>query len=353
MKKTTAKSLTTLILLLIASALTASLIVAALINRAAETPSHLWLRLKTATAQKIIPPEALPDRPQNALALPPGGTGTDNQSEPVFSFSRPQELSRLVEIKESPYWSILNEGQLANTESWQTIFVQNKSKLEYTIIPQSSRDWELIQERRKVKIRFRSEVDVMKDILSRKKRGKYAIQLFSLSEDEIPKVMSLLRLLMNDGHYTYLYRSSVKFEGKYWYRLRVGFFKNVEESMEIGNEIAQKYKNSGLFPKKHWTVFPSSRELSREIIDLQQPITKSWIIELPLYRSKEDAIRELILFSLNTNFAYISQKRGLENDSIQYRIRVGFFEADTQAKKKLRQLAKKHKIFRRASVLRL
>ena len=81
------------------------------------------------------------------------------------------------------------------TENWQTILIQNHHKLDYTIIPEYARDWEWIQDGRKIKVQFHTEVDAMKDILSRKKLGKFAVQMMSLPVTEFPKALELLQLL--------------------------------------------------------------------------------------------------------------------------------------------------------------
>ena len=143
-----------------------------------------------------------------------------------------------------------------------------------------ARDWEWIQDR-KIKVQFHTEVDAMKDILSRKKLGKFAVQMTSLPVTDFPKALELVQLLVQDGHYAYIHRTEDKFEGMVWYRVRIGFFQGAEEAQLVGQKCLRNILKavSLLEITGRW---PTSRELSRNLIDLQQPITKPWTIELPI-----------------------------------------------------------------------
>ena len=182
----------------------------------------------------------------------------------------------------------------------------------------------------------------VKDILARKKRGKFSIQLISIEQEQFSHAVSLLKRLIHDGYYAYLQRTETKFEEKYWYRVRVGFFKNLEDARMTGREIIEKYKKEKLFPSKSWPVQPGPLELSRPMIDLRQPLNKSWVIQLPLYKNQSDALKDLADISTETDFSYISQKLdSASSEELLFRIRIGFFETKRDAQRKIYVLKKK------------
>ena len=77
--------------------------------------------------------------------------------------------------------------------------------------------------------------------------------------------------------------------------------------LECWKEIVEKYKEEGVFTSKPWPVQPGPQELSRPVIDLRQPLNKSWVIQLPLYKNQSDALKDLAEISIETEFSYISQ----------------------------------------------
>ena len=186
----------------------------------------------------------------------PGAVGTADISEDT-------EYSHLVET-ESPFWNVYPVSSPGvSAENWHTILVQNRLKIDYTITPLAQRDWHLVRSNKAIRVQFRSELLAVKDILARKKRGKYSIQLISIEYARFPLAVSLLSRLLNDGYYAYLHRTDAKFEGKYWYRVRVGFFKNLEDARTIGKKISEKYQGEDYFSTKFWPVQPGPQELSR------------------------------------------------------------------------------------------
>ena len=109
-----------------------------------------------------------------------------------------------------------------------------------------------------------------------------------------------------------------------------------------GKEIIEKYKEEELFPSKSWPVQPGPQELSRPVIDLRQPLNKSWVIQLPLYKNQSDALKDLADISTETDFSYISQKLASpSSDKLSFRIRIGFFETKRDAQRKIYVLKKK------------
>ena len=121
---------------------------------------------------------------------------------------------------------------------------------------------------------------------------------------------------------------------------------NLEDAQMTGSKIIEKYQEEGLFPSKYWPVQPGPQELSSPMIALRQPLNKSWVIQLPLYKNQSDALKDLADISTETDFSYISQKLdSASSEELLFRIRIGFFETKRDAqiniyvlKKKLPQL---------------
>ena len=277
----------------------------------------------------------------------PGALGTANISEDT-------EFSHLVET-ESPFWNIFPiSSHGVSAKNWHTILIQNRSKIDYTITPLAPRDWHLVRNNNSIRIQFRSELSPVKDILARKKRGKFSLQIVSLEQEKFPIAISLLSRLLNDGHYAYIQRTESKFEGKIWYRVRVGFFKNLEDARSTGKKIFNKYRSDEYFSSKFWPVRPGSQELSRPLIDLSQPLNKPWIIQLPYYKSQTAALEDMAELNQETDFSYVSQK--LESESsgkLNFRIRIGFFETKKEARRRIYFLKKKLPRFKIMKSIRL
>ncbi len=262
------------------------------------------------------------------------------------------EYAALVETSDQ-LWTPVDITKPADAQSnWQTIIVQNKYKLDYTIIPENTNTWNIIQDEKKLKIQFQGEVDDRKDILSRKKQGKYAVQVMSVEPERFERAVSLVRALVNGGYYAYLHRTDEKFDNKYWYRVRVGFFKTADEARSIGEEIYFRYRDQRNLPKNYWAVLPSPQELNRELIDLRTRQNKPWFLELPEYGSREKAIADLPLVAEVSNFAYLAYQR-TEAKTIRYRLRLGFFETKLEAQKHLKTLGKIRKDFKKAEIIKL
>ena len=277
----------------------------------------------------------------------PGAVGTADISEDT-------EFSHLVETTK-PYWEVfpINSSGVS-ADNWHTILVQNRFKIDYTITPLSKRDWHLVRINNSIRVQFRSEKEGVKDILSRKKRGKFSIQLISIDGDRFPLAVSLMSRLLHDGYYAYLYRTDAEFNGKFWYRIRVGFFKNLEDARSTGEKMLEKYQNEELFSAKYWPVQPGPQELSRPVIDLRQPLNKPWVIELPLYKAQSKALQDLTLLNAETDFSYISQKlKSASTGKLVFRIRIGFFETKKEASGMIYRLKKKFPQFKRMKRIRL
>ena len=277
----------------------------------------------------------------------PGAVGTADISEDT-------EFSHLVEIPK-PYWEVFPiSSSGVSADNWHTILVQNRFKIDHTITPLSKRDWHLVRINNSIRVQFHSEMEAVKDILSRKKRGKFSIQLISIEDDRFPLAVSLMSRLLHDGHYAYLHRTDAEFDGKFWYRIRVGFFKNLEDARSTGEKILEKHQYDELFSAKYWPVQPGPQELSGPVIDLRQPLNKPWVIELPLYKAQSKALQDLAVLNTETDFSYISQKlKSASTGKLVFRIRIGFFETKKEAAGMIYRLKKKFPQFKRMKRIRL
>ena len=156
------------------------------------------------------------------------------------------------------------------------------------------------------------------------------------------------------SNYAYLQRTDVRFEGKFWYRVRVGFFKNLEDARTAGDEIFKKYQGYNYFSTKYWPVQPGLQELSRPVIDLRQPLNKPWVVQLPLYANQADALKDMGELNTETGFSYISQKlKSSSSGKLEFRIRIGFFETKREAGGMIYKLKKKFPQFKRMKRVRL
>ena len=281
----------------------------------------------------------------------------EHQGDPAELVPAPPELkSRLVEIGEEPYWSVVAAEDAQVTENrWHTVLVQNRTKFDSTQWVEASRDWLLVEQDERLKVQFHSEVDAMRDILSRKNRGKYAVQMVSLPEREFAKAVALMRRLQREGHYAYLHRTENVYKGTHWFRGRVGFFKNPDEARLQGQEILEHFRAESIFPENFWPVRPSPQELSKELLDLRKPLNKPWVLTLPTYSESEldAAFKDLAALSGKVDASYLSARLDPESGTPQYRLRIGFYEKQGEAAAMLRRLRKDNPVLSEASVAKL
>ena len=234
-----------------------------------------------------------------------------------------------------------------------TLSVQNHLKINFPLTPEKSRDWEWALSGDKIRIQFRSELDARKDILSRKKQGKYSLQLGSFESEEFVTAVNWARLLTEEGYYTYLQRTEETYNKKYRFRVRIGFFKNTEDALEEGLTVQKSLAEILDFPKKFWPVIPDSREMSRELVNLKQPRNKPWVIELPSYLEQLKAFEDMSQFAPLNDFSFLSRKIDGKSLEPKYRLRLGFYETSKEAQLKKNKISRRWKVFKKARILRL
>ena len=254
-----------------------------------------------------------------------------------------REQSFIMEEGDS-LWKIAQKKEiLGDPRKWQTILIQNREKINYTIFSEETGKWKVMVDAGR-RLVFKP-VDTAKSTASfdRTRKKRYAVQLMSLNLNQLEKAVDIVKLLIKDGYHAYLYRTREKIKvpnsskTQYFYRIRVGFYETEKEALDVGEEIIHQHENKKIFPPDYWAVLPSYSELNGELIDFGIQRNKPWIIQLAVQDTREKAIDDLKKITALVDFAYISQKQKEEGQFL-YRIRVGFFETQKEAQKVLTQI---------------
>ena len=266
----------------------------------------------------------------------PPETAPAEQTVSAKELVKTLEHAALVETS-NELWNIVTASNKENEGSqWQTILILNNHKWDYTILPIDSGQWKIVKTENKLRVHLTGDMEEEQDGVSRQHKGKYAMQMLSVEQKYFARALKVVQDLVHDGYYAYLHRTREKFEDKHWFRVRVGFFESVEEAQAMGQEIYFRYRDVIVLPNNYWAVLPSPRELNDELVDFQAQQNKPWLLELPLYDSRENAIKDLPDLTNIADFAYLAYK--LEAGKIQYRMRIGFFETQDEANQLLQQL---------------
>lgn len=221
-------------------------------------------------------------------------------------------------------WAIAKQGDLVATPwEWRTILVQNKDKISYAFISEEDGAWKvMVEDGKELKVRPPSTT------AQGAAEKQYAVQVLTVSENRLQYATTVVKILLADGQYAYLYRRD--FGGKSWYRIRAGFFPTQEQARQAGEAILAKYADQKLF-KEFWVTLPSHRELRGELIDFGAQQVKPWVVQLPDRDSHAKALEDLRQLSPESEFVYISQRRDKDSGKFIYRTRVGFFTDEQTA----------------------
>ena len=252
----------------------------------------------------------------------------------------PGERSYRVQEGEN-LWHIAKKGVLVEDPwEWRTILVQNKDKIDYAFVSEESGEWKvLVESGEELRVKARPPAPAEGAV-----KKKYAIQLMTVPAKQMRRALDMVKNLLADGFYGYVYR--IEDQGKVAYRVRVGFYDTDKQADEIAREILAKYQSKPDYPKQYWVMVPSDRELRGELLDFGAQRAKPWVIELPMRGTQSEALEELKAASGVADFVYIAQGRGNNMSRWVYRTRIGFFQTKeeaeavmTQHKDKLPQLA--------------
>ncbi|MDH4248493.1 MAG: SPOR domain-containing protein, partial [Deltaproteobacteria bacterium] len=169
--------------------------------------------------------------------------------------------SHVVKPGES-LWSIAQKGDLVSSPwDWGVIMAQNLDKIDYAFISDEDPKWQVV-------LIPGNELSVSKNTTFEpevSKNRKYTVQMVSLPDGGFDRGVFLVRTLMKDGYYAYLYRTDLGKRAVY--RLRSGFYDSEEEARAMGQRIREKYKDKEWFTDEPWVSIPESDELLGTLLD--------------------------------------------------------------------------------------
>ena len=246
------------------------------------------------------------------------------------------EHSYIVEEGDN-LWKIAKKHEVLNDPwKWKAILIQNRDKINYTIVSEETGRWKVIVDPGKRLIIKPQEKEKSGISFNKTRKKRYALQLMSLNLDQLETAVDIVKFLIKDGYYAYLYRTREKISNpstgtlQFFYRIRIGFFETKAEVRNIGEEILERYMERRIFSDDFWPVLPSYQELSGELIDFGIQRTKPWIIQFSHRDNRTDAIGDFSALTSLVEFSYISQKKSREG-GYQYRVRAGFYETQKEA----------------------
>lgn len=224
-------------------------------------------------------------------------------------------------------WAIARKGELVdNPWEWRSIVVQNRDKIDYTFVSEETGEWKVMLEKgQTLEVTPPPPPDPTVPV-----KKKYALQLMSAPESNLNGALKIVKMLLADKYYAYLYR--IEIDGTQYYRIRVGFFETKFEAEQAGEKIHERYGERNIFPDRFMVFLPSFREMRGERLDFGVQKNKPWVIEFPQRATHEKALEDLKKISSGTDFAYIAQKKDKITGLFLYRTRVGFFPTADEAK---------------------
>jgi hypothetical protein len=231
--------------------------------------------------------------------------------------------------KDENLWAIARRGELVDSPwGWPAIVRQNREKISYSTYSTVERDpgvWTVF-------VNTGRELTVTSAPPGEPKEvpKKLALQLLSAPERNLSRAMDIVKMLLRDGYYAYLYLIDVN--GVNYYRVRVGFYETPEQAKAAGQEIHARYAEKKVFPENYIVFLPSFREMRGERLDFGVQRSHPWVIEFPQRENREQAMADLKAVAPANEFAYLAEQRDETSGSVVFRTRVGFFRTEEQAK---------------------
>ena len=239
-----------------------------------------------------------------------------------------EENSYIIE-REKNIWAVATSDSIG-FPNWKTILIKNRKKIDYTINPLTQTgEWEVLVNPGN-KLILKQIKPKRKGIFSSQRSRSFALQLLSIKEESLEEALAIVKMLIQDGYYAYLYQTENKIplsekDHQYFYRVRVGYFENEHEVSKMGKEIVDRYSDKKIFNNNYWMAFLEYDEISGQLIDFVVQRYKPWFIELDIRQLKKDSITDLSRILSKIDFAYLSQQKTGKN-TFRYRLRIGFYE---------------------------
>ncbi len=265
----------------------------------------------------------------------------------------PGEATHVVKAGENLWAIAKHSGVVDSPWEWRTILVQNRDKIDYAFVSEEEDAWKVMVEEGKVlKVRRNPPPAAAGNAGTQKIETQYAVQLIALPESRLKQSTELVKMLLANGQYAYLYLQEL--DGKRFYRIRAGFFSSEQDAEIAGEELTRRYADHKIF-KDYWVVIPSQRELRGEKIDFGAQQSKPWVVELPERQSQGDALDDLRKVARQSEFSYIAQKKdgAAQPAHYLYRIRIGFFGTEEAAQQFIQQKQAKELLLGQAHAVKL
>jgi len=225
-------------------------------------------------------------------------------------------------------WHIAREsGLVDNPWQWRTILVQNRDKIDWAFINDDEQDWKVMIDKG---VQLSVHPDGQPHVQVSKER-KYTVQLASMNERQRKRAELVVRTLMRDGYYAYLYR--VEQKGETWYRIRSGLYDSEARAKAVGAEIREHYAKQGYFPSDPWVIRPTNAEQLGKAVVFGAELVNPWVVELRDRDTHGDAVVDLHKVKKLGDFAYIWQKQNPISKRFAYHVRIGFFGSKNDAEK--------------------
>ena len=112
-------------------------------------------------------------------------------------------------------------------------------------------------------------IETSQDKFFDKNLYKYSLQIMAVEEEYKKRALKITKRLVQEGYQAYTYKTPVRVvskiypNGKYFYRIRVGFFQTRDEAKKIGDKI---FQTNSSFPNDYYVIKAKSGEYDGKVI---------------------------------------------------------------------------------------
>lgn len=223
-------------------------------------------------------------------------------------------------------WHIAATGRLVDSPyEWRTILAQNMDKVDYAFVSRENGGWKVVMTPGQT-LTVRPGAPYRPQGLT---SGRYALQLASLPASARGRGTFVVRVLLRDGYFAYLYPATV--DGGTVYRVRSGFYESEARATAVGKEIQERYAERNWFPDKPWVMEAPDAERRGDDLVFGIQRTDPWVVEVGEYRLHGEALAQLRRIKDVGDFSYIAQTHDPLTRRYRYHTRVGFFPGEDAA----------------------